>query len=351
MQIGLDTFTLHPYSWSDPMRFLQFAREHELEGVQLGNVRHLNAALDHGALRELRAEALAQGLYCHASVSSPNPFLPKPPAKAEEVVRLLEEEITAAAAAGWRELHSVMGGLDERLNHAVPWNEHLQATMQVLRALTPVLRHHDCRINFEDHGDATTYELVRLVEEIGPDVAGICLDTANVLCSGEDPLLAARRAAPYTHLTHAKDAIVYLSDRGFTRQGRPPGEGVVPWQELMPLLAHFEPNLSLSIEDHKWVWEFPVYEEAWLAKHPDLTRQELGRVLQTAWQCHKKILEGKLPDPVAYEAIPFEQQLVKRLHAGRDHLKTLRRELGLDPNAPADGKKHPRTRKTPAKTP
>ena len=61
-------------------------------------------------------------------------------------------------------------------------------------------------------------ELVRLVEDVGPDIAGICVDTANVLCHSEDPLLAARRAAPYTHLTHTKDAILYLSDPGHPKE-------------------------------------------------------------------------------------------------------------------------------------
>ena len=34
-----------------------------------------------------------------------------------------------------------------------------------LRTLAPVLRHHGSRINLETHGDSTTFELIRLIEE------------------------------------------------------------------------------------------------------------------------------------------------------------------------------------------
>ena len=328
LRVGLDTFTLHPYEWSDPMRVIEFAAAHELDGVQFGGIRHLSAGLDRGELRDIQAACEQRGLYHYASIRSPNPHAGRGTA-ADQLIALLREEIEAAADVGWRELHSVLGALDERIGHAVPWTRHLADSTAVLRELRPVLRDRGCRINLEDHGDTTTFELVRIAEEVGPDVVGICLDTANVLCNAEDPLWAIRRAAPYTHMTHAKDGIIYFTERGYTRQGRPPGRGVVPWREVLPILAHFEPDLALSIEDHKWVWEFAIFDPAWQRHFPDLTAAELGRVCRLAWETSQRIAQGELPDPVEYEKIAFKDELVDRLHVGRDFLRRTIVELSL----------------------
>jgi len=321
MRIGLDQFTLHPYDNPDPFFAIQWVLEQKLQGVQFGGMRNLSANLDLGKLREIDAECARNGLYCLGSVSSPNPYIGLKERNPDDVVADLTEQIEAAAAMGWRELHTTMGGLDERLCTDPPWNQYRQATTDVLRRLRPVLKTNGCRINLEDHGDVTTFELVRMVQQVGPDVTGICLDTANVLCHAEDPLEAARRAAPYVHQTHIKDAIIYFTDNGYTRQGRPPGQGVIPWAEVLTTLAAFKPDLCLSIEDHKWQWEFRIFDADWLALHPDITPAELGKVCRTAWEVTQRIAQGKLPEPEAYEQIPFAEQIIERVRFGRDHLR------------------------------
>ena len=47
----------------------------------------------------------------------------------------------------------------------------LDASRELLEGLGPVLRGHGCRIDLETHGDATTWELVRLAEAVGADRA------------------------------------------------------------------------------------------------------------------------------------------------------------------------------------
>jgi sugar phosphate isomerase/epimerase len=277
-------------------------------------------------MRDVRAKADGLGLYCHTSVSSPNPCGYK--GSAAELVDRLRGKIERAAACGWRELHSNLGGPEERMGRPAPWVRQLDATRELLAGLAPVLRGHGCRIDLETHGDATTWELVRLADAVGADVVGICLDTANVLLY-EDPVAAARRAAPYTHLTHAKDGLLFLNDRGLMRQGRPPGEGVLDWRQILPILAVHEPELPLSIEDHKWLFDAAFYEASYRATLPDLDAAELAALFRLAWDCEKRLRSGVLPAPAAYEAIPFTEQLESRLASGRDYLKGLVDELGL----------------------
>ena len=326
MRVCLVTFTIRELKLT-PLQTLDFLVQHGLEGAQFGGLAALSPALDPGELRELRAHADRLGLYTHVSVPTCNPHLVR--GNLQEHVETLKRHIALAAACGWHELHSSLGGGDERYRHAVPWTQHLADSANLIRDLGPVLRQHGSRIDLETHGDTTTFELVRLIEAVGADIAGICLDTANVFCHAEDPALAARRAAPFVHLTHTKDAIVFFIDTGYRRQTLPIGQGALDWPAILPALARHAPDLPLSIEDHKWFFDFHVFTAAWLRLHPDLTRDELALVLQTAWRCQRRLLAGELRDPDAVEKSPSLDDLETRLAAGRDYLKGLLRELGL----------------------
>lgn len=326
MQVGLDTFTIRELGL-DPFATLNFIREHGLEGAQFGGLRSLSPELDLGRLREVRAHADDLGLYTHVSVPTCNPHLVQ--GSIDEHLAETARQIELAAQCGWHELHSSLGSGPERYEHPVRWPQHLADSAGLIRRLGPVLRAHRSRMNLETHGDTTTFELVRLIEDVDPDIAGICLDTANVLCHAEDPVMAARRAAPYTHLTHTKDAIVYFSETGYTRQGRAPGQGCLDWEAILPILGEFSPNLPLSIEDHKWLFTAHIFDRHWLALHPDLTPHELAQVVKLVQQCEKRIAAGHLEQPDEYEAIPYRDQMMERLRFGRDYLLGVLERRGL----------------------
>jgi sugar phosphate isomerase/epimerase len=312
MQVGVDAFALHPLKLT-PLAMLEWASARQFAGVQFGYLGD-----DPGLWREVRAEADRRGLYSHVSVASPNPYLGKQDAAALRAT--LTAQIERAAASGWHELHSSLGGPETRYRHAVPWPTHLADATALLRQLGPVLRACRSRINLETHGEVTSFELVRLIEAVGADIAGVCLDTANTLCFAENPVAAARRVAPYTHLTHAKDGLVYFCATGIMRQGRPPGQGQVDWPQLLPILAAHQPDLPLSIEDHKWLFSADIFLPAWHQANPDLSREELAQVVQLAWQTTQRIAAGELPDPERYEAIPYAEELEARLTSGRAYL-------------------------------
>ncbi|MFA6107531.1 MAG: sugar phosphate isomerase/epimerase family protein [Candidatus Latescibacterota bacterium] len=328
MRIGVDTFTLRDLHL-DPVQQLETLARWGLEGAQFGGLRGLANGLDQGRLKEIRARADELGMYSHVSISATcNPH--GMGATPDVVLAGLTEEVEAAAACGWHELHGSLGGGDERYVHPVPWTQQLVDSTRFIRRLGPVLRQHGSRLNLETHGDSTTFELVRLVEEVGPEIAGICLDTANVLCHAEDPVAAAQRAAPYTHLTHLKDGIVFFTDRGVRRQTLPPGQGALDWTAILPILAQHQPDLPVSIEDHKWLFDFHCFEPRWLALHPDLTREEFAAFMRLTWQCQQRLLSGELPDPDLTEQTPHVEEVEDRLRAGGEYLKALVRRLGLE---------------------
>ena len=328
MKVGLDGFALHPLKLN-PFGKFDYCVEHGFAGVLLGGVRGLSPDLDHGELMAVRQYADERGLYSHVSAYPTNPH---PTGKTiDEVVVDLAAQVEAAAACGWHELHSSLGAEKERYDKDVPWTTQLADSTEVLRGLAPVLREHGSRIDLENHGDTTTFELVRLAETIGPDAVGICLDTANLLVFAENPVDAARRAAPYVHMTHLKDAIVFFCDTGLQRQGRAVGQGCIAWEEVLPILGEHSPDLHLSIEDHKWFFYAHIFDDAWMSEQHDLTRDELASTVRLAWQCQRRIAAGELPDPDEYEAVPYADEMQHRLASGREYLEGVlaRVELGL----------------------
>jgi len=327
MRVGVDTFTLCNLNLN-PFQQLDFIHRFGLEGAQFGSILSLSPKRDIGELHALRERADELGLYTHVSLSvSCNPHLTQlSHAELEAEIRL---DIESAAACGWHELHASTGGGDERYLHPVPWPQQLSDSADFVRRLGPVLREHGSRLNIETHGDTTTFELLRLIEHAGPDIAGICLDTANVLCHCEDPVEAVKRAAPYTHLTHLKDGAISFIPTGYRRQTLPAGRGMLDWRHILPMLAASEPNLPLSIEDHKWLFDFHVFDEQWLRLHPDLTREEYAKVMSFGYQCEQRLRAGTLPNPDAYDKLPHVEELEERLASARDYLKMMIVTLNL----------------------
>ncbi|MHB0998679.1 MAG: sugar phosphate isomerase/epimerase family protein [Armatimonadota bacterium] len=320
MRVGLDTFTIRELNLT-PLQTLDYLVEHEFEGAQFGSMESLSPSLDPGELQEIRSRADELGLYTYVSVSSPNPLLA--PEGYDACISRISHEVRLAAEIGWHELHSSLGNDRTRFTHEIPWTEHLNQSTRVIKDLGPVLREHGSRINLEDHGDTTTFDLQHIIEDAGPDIAGVCLDTANVLCMAEDPVAAARRVAPYTHLTHTKDAIVFFCDQGIRRQGRPPGEGILDWEQIIPILAEYSPDLPLSIEDHKWMFDARIFDPVWMESVAEVPREDIVEVVRLAWYCQRKIDTREWPAPDEYEAIPYLSEMDARLNKGRDYLKQL----------------------------
>jgi sugar phosphate isomerase/epimerase len=335
MRLGLDGFAIPPPA-RDAFGTLDFVREEGLDGYFFGSVLALSPTLDAGYLGEVRARADELGLYVELGIGNANPArferFPTVAAMGDgDYRRGFERLIRAGHAMAGPELRVDLGGEAARFDPAVSWSGQLAATRGFLLSLAPLCRELGCRLDVETHADITTFELVRLIEDVGPDVLGVCLDTANVLCRAEDPLAAARRVAPYVHQTHVKDAVLYFVDDGLMRQSRPCGEGIIDWRVLLRALGEHSPDLALSIEDHKGLFALRIYDPAWQALHPDLTAVELAELIRLTRRAEQRCSAagGETEAPAAYEAIPWAEHGMHRLRASVAHLREVLRLEGL----------------------
>src|SRR5512135_3202420 len=274
---------------------LEFARAHGLDGVQFLDPETIDPALDPERLAAFRRRADALGLYLEVGIPSPNP-----------VRRSRQEDRHVTADEHERDL--------ERHIEAV-------AALGVLRRLAPRLRDLDIRVALENHADLTADELLAMLDQLGPELAGVTLDTGNLLMRLDEPVRAAERLAPHVLSTHVKDAVLAFTPRGLWWQARPIGQGIVPMLDVLAPVLHFHPHVNLSIELHSRIYDLPIYDRTWLAFFPDLRPESLAAVVRLAVLCERRFVEGSLIRPEAVEAIPWADRDLDWLASSLGYLR------------------------------
>jgi sugar phosphate isomerase/epimerase len=353
MRVGVDGRKIPGAAARGPLRSLDHGRALGMEGLFFRTVLEMSPTLDPGALGEIRAHADALGLYLETGLGKVNPYATPETPELRRIgdgdIRLgFERMMRACAAIDCRELWvgtatykgEFAGNLAyDRFRTDAPWADQLAATEKFLRALAPVARDLGIHLNIETHEEITSFEVVRLVEAVGPDVTGIVFDTANVVQRGEDPVAAARRVAPYVRQTHIKDVALFFSEGGVSRQARTCGQGAVDFRAILPILAAARPDLTLSIENPTSappIQTIPVFDPAWLAAHPDLTPAELAAFFRVVAARERRIASGEIDDPETYQARPFgHAEAVAYITDSAAYLRGLIAELGLPGGAPA----------------
>lgn len=353
MRIGVDGRKIPEATKRGPVDSFNHAHEIGMEGLYFRTVLDMTPTLDAGLLRAVRERADELGMYVETGLGKVNPFAtPEAPELRAigdgDIVLGFRRMMEACAAIDCRELWVATANYKmaftgrlayDRFRTDVSWAEQLKATERFLKILAPIARDLGIHMNLETHEEITSFELVRLVESVGPDVTGITFDTANVLQRAEHPAWAARRLAPYVRQTHMKDALVAPYGDVLDFQMRPLGDGVVDFREILPILAEANPTLNLSIENAESHDDRPkptyrmaieIHDPQWLAGHPDLTKEELAAYLELIQAYTKRIASGEIPDRDTYAAQPFGYaETVAFIKKGAAHLRGICEEFDL----------------------
>ncbi|WP_431907543.1 sugar phosphate isomerase/epimerase family protein [Amycolatopsis thermoflava] len=350
MRLGSDALKLPESARHTPVEQLERAAKEGLEGLFFRSILHLSPQLDPGELRAVRERADELGLYLEAGLGRVNPYniaeSPEPRALGDgDTVAGYRRMMEAAASIGITELWGETATIKpyegrfayDRFRTDVPWANQLAATAGYLTRLAPIARDLGIHVNLETHEEITTFELVLLVEEVGPDVVGVTFDTANVLQRAEHPVWAARRIAPYVRQTHIKDAGLFRWPDGLAFQMRPVGDGVVDIGEILPILLEHNPDLHLSLEvrDYGGAPGLPkrgadrraaisLYDPEWIAGHPDLTVEELSAYFLLVQRYEERVAAGEVPDHAGYAALPWTLEAAwEYVRRSRDHVRAV----------------------------
>jgi sugar phosphate isomerase/epimerase len=160
--------------------------------------------------------------------------------------------------------------------------EQLDGIVAALPAVVQAAEQAGIVLAFENHSDYRVSEVVEIIERVGSSSLRLLFDIGNTFAVAEDPLEAAKIAAPYTVLVHVKDVVVLPftpATHGYfaCMYVCPLGEGNVDILGIVDHLAAHAPNpdtLALSIEMAAVAPH--VDEELWVEKGIEWMRNNLS---------------------------------------------------------------------------
>lgn len=339
MKVGSDTDKL-PLEVKKKGAFavLDYLKERGFDGAFFRLMLELSPTLDPGELKEIRAYADSIGLFLEAGIGWVNPYnTPERP----EIRRFgngdyrlaIEKMLTAARLINCTELwavsaHSIHGDpfyvAYDRFRTDVTWDDQLEAIYKFIKALSPMLKDMGLRLNLETHGDETSFEAIRLIERLGSDIVGVTLDTGNLPLQADCPMPAIKRLAPYVHLTHCKDGILFRTDEGLYQQIRSLGDGVIDWKTSLKMLNEHQPDLHLCIEDYRaenlLLWSTAEYK----GHYPDLTTEESAEFEKLNMLCEKKIRSSSIQGVEEFRKLKFgEKERETSYRKGAEYLRDI----------------------------
>ncbi|TDF92699.1 sugar phosphate isomerase/epimerase [Arthrobacter terricola] len=360
MRVGVDGKKIPESAKRGPLATIDHAHELGMDGLFFRTVLDMSPTLDVGELHALRQRADELDLYLETGLGKVNPYAnPEAPELRAigdgDILHGFRRMMEACAAIECRELWVATANFKgtyfgrlayDRFRTDVDWADQLAATEKFLKRLAPIARDLGIHMNLETHEEITSFELVRLVEAVGPDATGIVFDTSNVLQRMEHPVFSARRVAPYVRQTHLKDAYVAHDDGGLAHQLRPYGEGVVDFAGVLPIIVAANPTMNVTIEPpQSYLDKAPAarprvieaFDPEFLAGHPDLGVEELAAYLDMVHTYEERIASGEVADWRRYLTEPYEyDEAVRAIRGGARMARTIIADAGYPLHTPVE---------------
>ena len=246
LRLGLDVFSLRAQGWS-PFQTLDYCASHGVTVVHFSEIRQVGS-LDPEHLRRVRARADELGIQLEIGMRSiaagSSIFDPAQGSAEEQLLRMFDAARTVGSpivrcVVGRFVDRRAPGGIEARMAEAVA----------ALRNVRSQAQDAGLRIAVENHaGDMQARELRDLVEEAGPDVVGVCIDSGNALWALEDPLTMLETLAPYVLTSHVRDGALWQTPGGVAVAWTRMGEGNVGITEYIRRYAAQCPGRALSLE-------------------------------------------------------------------------------------------------------
>lgn len=105
----------------------------------------------------------------------------------------------------------------------------------IIRDLLPELRKKRIKLAIENHDRLKAREFEDIIQSIGSEWVGICLDSVNSMGAGEGFETVAEILIPYSINLHIKDFTIFrvTHKMGFVIEGRPAGKGMLNIPDLI----------------------------------------------------------------------------------------------------------------------
>lgn len=257
-----------PRAFADPIRFVEYCRNLGVRCVQVGlGIR------DKPYVQRLRDAAQAGGTQLEGITALP---------QNERDLERFEAELSTARAAGAEIVRTVTlsGRRYETFDSAERFERFRAESLQALKLAAPCVRKHRIHLAVENHKDWRADELIRLLDAVGCDELGVCLDTGNSISLLEDPMEVIEQLAPRALTTHFKDMALEETRDGFLLSEVPLGEGILDLPRAVSLVRKARPSIRFHVEMiTRDPLSVPCLTTRYWATFPELPGRHLARTL------------------------------------------------------------------------
>jgi len=226
MELGISSYT---YTWAigvpgslphEPMVAIDLINKAELHGIGLVQIAD-NLPLEllpAEELIELRSYAEKRGIRLEMGGRGLTP---------EHTIKCLD----AAAAINSPILRMVID--------ASGFEPDLKTIIAIIKELIPEFKSRNIRLAIENHDRLKAREFEHIIQAVGSEFAGICLDSVNSMGAGEGFEEVSRILLPYTINLHIKDFTIrrVAHKMGIIIEGAPAGSGMLNIRDLIDKLS------------------------------------------------------------------------------------------------------------------
>lgn len=227
-----------------PMQFLDYLSSIKLTWAMLS----LPPAVlsDETAIRAIRAHADGLGIHLQLAFGSVCPSSRSFNAKLGTLDEQIARGLKASQIFGAKCMRCVLGGDSERPQIDM----HIDNMIKAVRGVRSRILDSGVKLAVENHGgDLQAREMKGMIEEVGTEVMGVCLDSGNPVWMLEDPHMTLEMLVPYAETCHVRDSAVWKVPEGIAVRWVDMGEGNVDIDGWIRKFIEAKPGLPIILEN------------------------------------------------------------------------------------------------------
>ena len=236
---------------------------------------------DEAAIRQIRDHADRLGIKLQLAFGSVCPSSKSFNAQLGTLEEQVARGLKASQLFGAKCMRCVLGGDPERPQI----DKHVDAMIRAVRGIRSRLLDSGVKLAVENHGgDLQAREMKGLIEAVGSDVMGVCLDSGNPVWMLEDPHMTLEMLIPYAETCHVRDSAVWKVPEGIAVRWVNMGEGNVDIDGWIKKFIQAKPGMPIIFEN--LVSGAPrvhhIYDQAFWANWSKMPASEFSRFLAIA---------------------------------------------------------------------
>ena len=201
---------------------------------------------DEAAVRQVREQADRLGIKLQLAYGSLCPSARAFNAQLGSVEEQVARALKASQIFGATCMRCILGGDPERPQIDM----HIDNMVKAIRAVRSRVADSGVKLAVENHGgDLQAREMKAMIEAVGPDVMGVCLDSGNPVWMLEDPHMTLETLIQYAATCHVRDSAVWKTPEGIAVRWVNMGDGNVDIDGWIQKFVRAKPGLPIIFEN------------------------------------------------------------------------------------------------------